>query len=84
MRSQTLAAHPEWSPEVQQFVREGRLGVGMPDEAVKASWGTPAEKIASNDGGVKKEEWIYRYPADPKVTHLNFADGKLTSWQQTP
>ncbi len=84
MRSQILAAHPEWSPEVQQFVKDGRLGQGMPEEAVKAAWGTAAEKISSNEGGVSKDEWVYKYPSDPKVYHLYFENGVLKSWKQAP
>jgi hypothetical protein len=82
MRSQALAAHPEWTPEVQQWVKEGRLGPGMTTEAVQAAWGTAAKKTKDTAQGLVKEEWTYSYPKDPNVYQLHFENGKLVTWSQ--
>ena len=81
-RSQALLNHPEWTAEVQEWVKHGQLGQAMPAEAVQASWGTPSEKKKSNFESVAKEEWVYSYPKDPVVSHLFFENGMLKSWTQ--
>lgn len=66
---------PSWSKDVVRCVRERSVCMGMPPDAVKASWGDPDDINRSVTRYSVSEQWIYGR------TYVYLRDGKVDSWQ---
>jgi hypothetical protein len=68
-------------PNIQENVRKGQIDLGMTQEQVRYSWGSPDSiKFLQPYEGKPREEWIYSQAATLGVVGtkiLLFFDGKL-------
>jgi outer membrane protein assembly factor BamE len=85
-RAAVVAAHPDWSVQTKQDVLSGLIRVGMTQEQVLASWGTPCLTCYGTRRSSVGEWWEYDVFADTRPgtgTHLFFGpDGKLRYWSK--
>ena len=75
--------HPDWSGKVRRQVLAGKISIGMTEEQVRASWGTPYDINRSVGSWGEHEQWVYvtfegRWRS---YQYLYFENGRLTSWQ---
>jgi hypothetical protein len=74
--------HPELPSQVAGLILSGRIGLGMTDEQVRASWGQPRDKNRTVSVYGVREQWIYGSAKSyASSRYLYFNDGILTSWQ---
>ena len=68
--------HPDWSGEIWDLISKGQVRIGMTDEQVRASWGSPDD--VNRDVGIWgiHEQWVY-----PRGKYLYFENGIMTSFQ---
>lgn len=68
-------------PNIQENVRKGQIDLGMTQEQVRYSWGSPDSiRFLQPFEGKPREEWIYSHAATLGVVGtkiLLFFDGKL-------
>jgi hypothetical protein len=77
-REEYLDAHPEFSLEDKQNIREQRIWIGMTSEQAFVSWGRPEKKNISTYAFGTHEQWVYGSGA-----YLYFINGVLKSWQKS-
>lgn len=70
-RRDYVAQARELAPEHRKSVLEGRVALGMPADAVLASWGEPAERSRSVNTAGWHETWSYG------AKRLRFDNGRL-------
>lgn len=51
---------PHWTEQTLTSIQNGRLTVGMPADAVLASWGEPLQVNRRPSDGIQLEQWVYR------------------------
>lgn len=68
-------------PETQEHIRKGEVDLGMTQEQVRYTWGSPDSiKILEPFEGKSREEWVYSHTGTMGVVGsrlLLFFDGKL-------
>jgi outer membrane protein assembly factor BamE len=85
-RAAVVAAHPDWSVQTKQDVLSGLIRVGMTQEQVLASWGTPCLTCYGTRRSSVGEWWEYNPFGTTRSgigagKHLFFGpDGKLRYW----
>lgn len=52
--------NPSWNLETVTAIQQGRISVGMPADAVRASWGDPVQIIRRPAATIVMEQWVYR------------------------
>lgn len=69
--------------EKQKAIEERRIVIGMNQEEIKASWGTPLKINRSVFSWGIHEQWVYYIIGERGIqnAYLYFEDGKLTGWQ---
>jgi hypothetical protein len=75
-RSTFVDEHPSLSETMAEAILNGQIMVGMSEEMVKVSWGSPA-RVASvtDDEEDAKVQWIYgNYFVGGNITNLYFSD----------
>jgi hypothetical protein len=63
-----------FSPQMQQLIKEHRIKIGMTDEMIQLSWGTPEKRLVLQNEGFQDEAWVYN-----KI-RLILHKGRLTEW----
>src|SRR4051812_7453982 len=58
-RSERMSAYTALKPEFQQLADQGRIIVGMPNDAVYIAWGKPSEVIRGQSANGGTETWRY-------------------------
>jgi hypothetical protein len=58
----SIAAHPEWPPEVLAAVTAGLISQGMSPDMVRAAWGQPTHRRSDGRGPPWHETWYYKRP----------------------
>jgi len=54
-----MSAYTALKPEFQQLADQGRIIVGMPNDAVYIAWGKPSEVIRGQSANGATETWRY-------------------------
>jgi len=71
----------DFSPDIQEHIRKGRVDLGMTQKQVRYAWGAPDSIRALEPfDGKAREEWIYSKAGTMGVIGekiLLFLDGKL-------
>lgn len=84
-REQELAAlfdaHPQWTQEVRDAVRNRHIVVGMPVDAFELVWGKPRRRIV--EGGVGGDSEMLVFEKTGGDDYFYFRRGKLMSWTLT-
>jgi hypothetical protein len=75
-----VKSHTYLDAHIRAAVLNGQVVVGMPADAVLATWGEPRIRNISSNG----EEWVYGYIGDRKRLHRTrrvvLHGGRVTSW----
>ena len=58
-RNKYLKSHPNFSWEVKNDIREGKVSIGMTKEQVRASWGAPDDINKTITEHSYQEQWVY-------------------------
>jgi outer membrane protein assembly factor BamE (lipoprotein component of BamABCDE complex) len=67
-----------FSPEMQENIRKGQVGIGMSPQEVRYAWGSPDSiRILEPFDGKQLEEWIYSTLPVYGTRLLLFYDNKL-------
>jgi len=68
----------DFSPQIQEYIRESRVAVGMTKQQVRLAWGGPHSVVvlAPSEDGKERVEWVYKKMGFYK-SHLIFNDDKL-------
>jgi len=74
-REKYVAGHPELREDMREAIRVGKLKIGMEPSAVRTVWGEPDHVTRYVSASHSMELWSYG-----AAYHLNFVNGKLTSW----
>ena len=70
----------DFSPEVQEQIKQGTVALGMTVQQVRFAWGPPSEinVLQPSVDGKPREEWIYSSCLSSYMQkRLLFVDGKL-------
>ena len=68
----------DFPPQIQEYIRNSRVAVGMTKQQVRLAWGGPHSVIvlAPSEDGKERVEWVYKKMGFYK-SHLIFTDDKL-------
>jgi hypothetical protein len=77
-RESYAANHADVAESVRELVLAGKIQIGMPMEAVEASWGKPHSRRKQVSAVDVSETWTYGDWQYGTPTYLIFRDGKLT------
>lgn len=69
-QQERAAAYAALPAEIRAIVDEGRLKVGMSEDAVYIAWGKPAQKLQSGDASGEQVLWLYQ--GTTSDTYLNW------------
>lgn len=58
-KKQRASAYASFSPEIKQAVDQGRITVGMPEQAVYIAWGKPAQVLQHANEQGAYTVWLY-------------------------
>jgi len=74
----SLSEIEQFSPQIQEHIKQGEVDLGMTFQQVRLAWGAPNKVIVkgADDKGRFIEEWIYA-PSRVYGRKVVFADGKL-------
>lgn len=72
------AKHNDWSRETCEVIAQGKIGVGMTADQVRAAWGKPERINSSLYASGTHEQWVYRGDQ-----YVYFENGIMTSLQQS-
>jgi len=76
-RKEYVFTHPQLSDRILEAILNAKVLIGMPEEAVFASWGKPERKNVSVGSYGRHETWVYG------STYLFFENGVMTSWHSS-
>jgi len=72
-RTTFVDEHPDLSEVMAEAILNGQIMVGMSEEMVKSSWGSPARVGTASDEDDAKVQWIYgNYFVGGNITNLYF------------
>ena len=68
----------QFSTPHQEYIKNKQVALGMTQQAIRFSWGSPSSvQIKEDTNGVMNEEWVYK-SFGSSVTTLIFTDSILT------
>lgn len=84
-RRREVESKTDWDMETRDLVLARKIRLGMTEEQVQLSWGSPDKKNRTVLKTSVHEQWVYDRSFSTKIdcTYLYFEDGKLTSWQES-
>lgn len=66
--------YPNWTNKAWNLIKQQKISVGMTEEQVRMSWGSPNDISNYTSSYVTMNQWVYGN------TYLHFYDGILNSW----
>ncbi|MCU6792568.1 copper amine oxidase N-terminal domain-containing protein [Paenibacillus sp. WQ 127069] len=73
-------SNPGWSNTIKQQIRNREISIGMNEDMVWYSWGTPYEKKSYSSNYGSTVQWIYK-KSTYSFSFVYFKNGKVTSIQ---
>lgn len=72
----------KYGKKTARAIMEHEMFVGMPAEAARESWGSPARVNENRIGEVVNEQWIYPSAESSKNRYIYLSGGKVIRWDE--